>query len=212
MDDSPPRRELARFLVPGPSRLLFLDNLSPDSSVCGTIFRGKGRILWLGNRAQRTTSAVRDKGCVRHRTPVHRTGLAPPPGLVRRRAYRHRQPGLPVRAPPPGTGGTQPGIGKNWKQVANPPPRRTTPSAPAPSRRCQNQGRPRRLTPPQPQHRPPGRKFSQTTFAPTNNAGGRRPHGVAHRLLRSHPATLSRPRGETRVMPRRNWPCRPIWE
>ena len=48
--------------------MLFLDNLSPDSSVCGIIFGGKGRNQRLGNRAQRPAAAVRDKDAS-HATP-----------------------------------------------------------------------------------------------------------------------------------------------
>ena len=69
------------ILGTGPVPLSVLGNLSPDSSVCGIIFGGKGRVLWLGrkqrlgNRAQRLAAAVRDKGCVRCDAPVHRTEL-----------------------------------------------------------------------------------------------------------------------------------------
>ncbi len=65
----------------GPVPPSVLGNLSPDASVCGIIFGGKGRVLWLGrnqrlgNRAQRLAAAVRDKGCVRCDAPVHQTEL-----------------------------------------------------------------------------------------------------------------------------------------
>ena len=65
----------------GPVPPSVLSNLSPDTSVCGIIFSGKGRVLWLGrnqrlgNQAQRLAAAVRDKGCVRCDAPVHRTEL-----------------------------------------------------------------------------------------------------------------------------------------
>ena len=69
------------ILGTGPVPPSVLDNLSPDTSVCGIIFSGKGRVLWLGrnqrlgNQAQRLAAAVRDKGCVRCDAPVHRTEL-----------------------------------------------------------------------------------------------------------------------------------------
>ena len=69
------------ILGTGPVPPSVLDNLSPDTSVCGIIFGGKGRVLWLGrnqrlgNKAQRLAAAVRDKGCVRCDAPVHRTEL-----------------------------------------------------------------------------------------------------------------------------------------
>ena len=69
------------ILGTGPVPPSILDNLPPDSSVCGVIFSGKGRVLWLGrnqrlgNQAQRLAAAVRDKGCVRCDAPVHRTEL-----------------------------------------------------------------------------------------------------------------------------------------
>ena len=72
---------ICEILGTGPVPPSVLDNLSPDSSVCGIIFGGKGRVLWLGrnqrlgNRAQRLAAAVRDKGCVRCDAPVHRTEL-----------------------------------------------------------------------------------------------------------------------------------------
>ena len=69
------------ILGTGPVPPSILGNLSPDASVCGIIFGGKGRVLWLGrnqrlgNQAQRLAAAVRDKGCVRCDAPVHRTEL-----------------------------------------------------------------------------------------------------------------------------------------
>ena len=69
------------ILGTGPVPPSVLDNLSPDASVCGIIFGGKGRVLWLGrnqrlgNGAQRLAAAVRDRGCVRCDAPVHRTEL-----------------------------------------------------------------------------------------------------------------------------------------
>ena len=69
------------ILGAGPVPPSVLDNLSPDASVCGIIFGGKGRVLWLGrnqrlgNGAQRLAAAVRDKGCVRCDAPAHQTEL-----------------------------------------------------------------------------------------------------------------------------------------
>ena len=80
LDGSRPDGE-CEILGTGPVPPSVLDNLSPDASVCGIIFGGQGRVLWLGrnqrlgNRAQRLAAAVRDKGCVRCDAPVHRTEL-----------------------------------------------------------------------------------------------------------------------------------------
>ncbi len=69
------------ILGAGPVPPSVLGNLSPDASVCGIIFGGKGRVLWLGrnqrlgNGAQRLAAAVRDKGCVRCDAPAHQTEL-----------------------------------------------------------------------------------------------------------------------------------------
>ena len=80
MDGSRPDGS-CEILGTGPVPPSILENLSPDTSVCGIIFGGKGRVLWLGrnqrlgNGAQRLAAAVRDKGCVRCDAPVHRTEL-----------------------------------------------------------------------------------------------------------------------------------------
>ena len=69
------------ILGTGPVPPSVLENLSPDTNVCGIIFNGKGRALWLGrnqrlgNKAQRLAAAVRDKGCVRCDAPFHQTEL-----------------------------------------------------------------------------------------------------------------------------------------
>ena len=69
------------ILGTGPVPPSVLENLSPDTSLSGIIFGGKGRVLWLGrnqrlgNGAQRLAAAVRDKGCVRCDAPPHRTEL-----------------------------------------------------------------------------------------------------------------------------------------
>ena len=55
----------------GPVPPSVLADLSPDASLSGIIFGGRGRTLWLGrgrrlgNAAQRLAAAVRDGGCVR---------------------------------------------------------------------------------------------------------------------------------------------------
>ena len=80
LDGSRPDGE-CEILGTGPVPPSVLDRLSPDSSVCGIIFGGKGRVLWLGrnqrlgNGAQRLAAAVRDKGCVRCDAPAHQTEL-----------------------------------------------------------------------------------------------------------------------------------------
>ena len=72
---------MCEILGTGPVPPSVLKNLSPDTSVCGIIFEGKGRTLWLGrnqrlgNRAQRLAAAVRDKGCVRCDAPARQTEL-----------------------------------------------------------------------------------------------------------------------------------------
>ena len=69
------------ILGTGPVPPSVLENLSPDTSLSGIIFGGKGRVLWLGrnqrlaNNGQRLAAAVRDKGCVRCDAPYHQTEL-----------------------------------------------------------------------------------------------------------------------------------------
>ena len=69
------------ILGTGPVPPSVLGNLSPDTSICGIIFGGKGRTLWLGrnkrlgNDAQRLAAAVRDRGCVRCDLPTHSNQL-----------------------------------------------------------------------------------------------------------------------------------------
>ena len=69
------------ILGTGPVPPSVLKNLSPDANVCGIIFGGKGRVLWLGrnkrlaNEAQRLAAAVRDRGCVRCDLPAHSNQL-----------------------------------------------------------------------------------------------------------------------------------------
>ena len=65
------------ILGTGPVPPSILETLSPDDHVCGIIFGGKGRVLWLGrnrrlgNDAQRLAAAVRDRGCVRCHEPAY---------------------------------------------------------------------------------------------------------------------------------------------
>ena len=65
------------ILGTGPVPPSVLEQLSPDAGICGIIFGGKGRALWLGrnrrlgNDAQRLAAAVRDRGCVRCDDPAH---------------------------------------------------------------------------------------------------------------------------------------------
>ena len=69
------------ILGTGPVPPAVLGSLSQDTFVCGIVFSGKGRTLWLGrnqrlgNHAQRLAAAVRDKGCVQCDAPVHRKEL-----------------------------------------------------------------------------------------------------------------------------------------
>ena len=65
----------------GPVPPSVLGRLSPDTSLSGIIFGGKGRVLWLGrsqrlaNAAQRMAAAVRDGGCVRCDISTHQNQL-----------------------------------------------------------------------------------------------------------------------------------------
>ncbi|WP_419922669.1 HNH endonuclease signature motif containing protein [Candidatus Poriferisodalis sp.] len=66
------------MLGAGPVPPSILDNLSPDTRIAGALFDTNGEILWLGrNRrhasiAQQLAVAVRDRGCVLCRLPMHR--------------------------------------------------------------------------------------------------------------------------------------------
>ena len=69
------------ILGTGPVPPSILETLTPDTNICGIIFGGKGRTLWLGrnkrlgNDAQRLAAAVRDRGCVRCDLPTHSNQL-----------------------------------------------------------------------------------------------------------------------------------------
>ena len=65
----------------GPVPPTVLDSISPDDRLVGAIFGGKGQPLWLGrmerlaNTAQYVAVALRDRGCVLCRAPMHRCRL-----------------------------------------------------------------------------------------------------------------------------------------
>ena len=62
----------------GPVPSTVLDSISPDDRLVGAIFGGNGQPLWLGrmerlaNLAQYVAVALRDRGCVLCRAPMHR--------------------------------------------------------------------------------------------------------------------------------------------
>ena len=66
------------LLGAGPVPSSILDNLSPDTRIAGALFDTDGEILWLGrsrrhaSAAQQLAVAVRDRGCVLCRSPMHR--------------------------------------------------------------------------------------------------------------------------------------------
>ena len=65
----------------GPVPPSVLDRISPDDRLVGAIFGGNGQPLWLGrmerlaNLAQYVAVALRDRGCVLCRAPMHRCRL-----------------------------------------------------------------------------------------------------------------------------------------
>ena len=69
---------LCELLGAGPVPPAILDNLSPDTHIRGALFDTNGEILWLGrsrrhaNAAQHLAVAIRDRGCVLCRAPMHR--------------------------------------------------------------------------------------------------------------------------------------------
>ncbi len=69
---------LCELLGTGPVPPSILDNLSPDTHIRGALFDTNGEILWLGrsrrnaNAAQHLAVAIRDRGCVLCRAPMHR--------------------------------------------------------------------------------------------------------------------------------------------
>ena len=69
---------LCELLGAGPVPPAILDDLSPDTRIRGALFDTNGEILWLGrnrrhaNAAQHLAIAIRDRGCVLCRAPMHR--------------------------------------------------------------------------------------------------------------------------------------------
>ena len=69
---------LCELLGAGPVPPAILDNLSPDTRIRGALFDTNGEILWLGRSrrhasiAQHLAVAIRDRGCVLCRAPMHR--------------------------------------------------------------------------------------------------------------------------------------------
>ncbi len=64
----------------GPIPPTVLDRISPDDRLVGAVFGGNGQPLWLGrirrsNTAQYVAVALRDRGCVLCRAPMHRCTL-----------------------------------------------------------------------------------------------------------------------------------------
>ncbi len=69
---------LCELLGTGPVPPAILDKLSPDTRIRGALFDTNGEILWLGrsrrhaNAALHLAIAIRDRGCVLCRAPMHR--------------------------------------------------------------------------------------------------------------------------------------------
>ncbi|WP_420444930.1 HNH endonuclease [Candidatus Poriferisodalis sp.] len=69
---------LCEALGVGPVPPQILDDLSPETRISGAVFGGPGHVLWLGRSrrhasiAQQLAVAIRDRGCVLCRTPMHR--------------------------------------------------------------------------------------------------------------------------------------------
>ncbi len=69
---------LCEMLGGGPVPPQILNNLSPDTHITGALFAGPGQVLWLGRGgrhatvAQQLAIAIRDRGCVLCRAPMHR--------------------------------------------------------------------------------------------------------------------------------------------
>ena len=66
------------LLGAGPVPPSILDDLSPDTRIAGALFDTNAEILWLGrsrrhaSAAQQLAVAIRDRGCVLCRSPMHR--------------------------------------------------------------------------------------------------------------------------------------------
>ncbi len=69
---------LCEALGAGPVPPEILDNLSRDTRINGALFDTNGQVLWLGrsrrhsSAAQHLAIAIRDRGCVLFRAPMHR--------------------------------------------------------------------------------------------------------------------------------------------
>ena len=69
---------LCELLGAGPVPPSILDNLSPDTRIAGALFDTNGETLWLArsrrhaSAAQHLAIAIRDRGCVLCRAPMHR--------------------------------------------------------------------------------------------------------------------------------------------
>ncbi|WP_419552320.1 HNH endonuclease signature motif containing protein [Candidatus Poriferisodalis sp.] len=69
---------LCEALGAGPVPPAILDDLSPDTRISGAVFGGPGQVLWHGrsrrhaSTAQQLAIAIRDRGCVLCRAPMHR--------------------------------------------------------------------------------------------------------------------------------------------
>ncbi len=69
---------LCEALGAGPVPPAILDDLSPDTRISGAIFAGPGQVLWHGrsrrhaSTPQQLAIAIRDRGCVLCRKPMHR--------------------------------------------------------------------------------------------------------------------------------------------
>ncbi len=69
---------LCEMLGAGPVPPHTLDNLSADTRISGALFDQSGEVLWLGRSrrhpsiAQQLAIAIRDRGCVLCRAPMHR--------------------------------------------------------------------------------------------------------------------------------------------
>ena len=69
---------LCEALGAGPVPPAILDDLSPDTRISGAVFGGPGQVLWHGrsrrhaSTPQQLAIAIRDRGCVLCRKPMHR--------------------------------------------------------------------------------------------------------------------------------------------
>ena len=76
--DGTDREGLCEIIGVGPVPASVLDSISPDDRLVGAIFGGNGQPLWLGRTERLATFdqyvavALRDRGCVLCRAPMHR--------------------------------------------------------------------------------------------------------------------------------------------